>query len=487
MMYKLKLNLLVIILLAAGYCSALYSQNDITKYFVGIELNGVLCGYSEVIVNKNGKDNLTEIKQHTYMSFKALGHDITQKQEFNYLIDPESGNFIYHDSYMEQGPNKLSAVMTVTDNTLQIVTPSDENIQNVYIPENTILPNTIIFPHLAEDFGTGNAESMTYRIYNVRNGKVQDFNYKRLGFEDLELNNKNYKAIIVSENDPDTGLKTKYWIDKETGLRLKTESQNNYRMYLTDLSVTGRVKKGSWDDVFFINTNKYIEDIRGITSMSVYANLQVIPGPSIDDLNVNGQLFEGNIDENWINGVFRVNHNNYGGLNSPPIDYYRDVNDEIAKYMLSEEMIESDDPKIIKLAHDIIGDENNSWKAVSKLAEWIVVNIDGSIYGGGAMETLNRGDGACGSQSLLMAALCRAAGIPARVVWGCMYCHVEGGSFGHHGWNEVYMGEGGWIPVDVTSHEVDYVDSGHIRLGVLKTKITVINFKEMEILDYRTR
>ena len=70
---------------------------------------------------------------------------------------------------------------------------------------------------------------------------------------------------------------------------------------------------------------------------------------------------------------------------------------------------------------------------------------------------------------------------------GSLYTLVDGGSFGHHGWNEVYMGEAGWIPVDVTSHETDYVDSGHIRLGVLKTKVTVINFREMEILDYRTR
>ena len=49
---------------------------------------------------------------------------------------------------------------------------------------------------------------------------------------------------------------------------------------------------------------------------------------------------------------------------------------------------------------------------------------------------------------------------------------------------EVYMGKAGWIPIDVTIHETDYVDSGHIRLGILKTKVTVINFKEMTILDH---
>lgn len=114
-------------------------------------------------------------------------------------------------------------------------------------------------------------------------------------------------------------------------------------------------------------------------------------------------------------------------------------------------------------------------------------SIGGSILGGSALETLRRGDGSCGAQSMLMAALCRASGIPARVVWGCVYTTEYGGSFGHHGWNEVYAGKAGWIPVDVTLHESDYVDSGHIRLGILRTDATVINFREMKILDYTSR
>ena len=80
-----------------------------------------------------------------------------------------------------------------------------------------------------------------------------------------------------------------------------------------------------------------------------------------------------------------------------------------------------------------------------------------------------------------------ASGIPARVVWGCVYTPEFDGSFGHHGWNEVYVGEAGWIPIDVTMHESDYLDSGHIRLGVLLTNSTLINYREMKILDYASR
>jgi transglutaminase-like putative cysteine protease len=139
------------------------------------------------------------------------------------------------------------------------------------------------------------------------------------------------------------------------------------------------------------------------------------------------------------------------------------------------------------LSSKIVVGSSDLWEATCRLSNWVAENIDGSIHGGSALETFERGHGACGSQSLLLAALCRAAGIPARVVWGCLYTPEYGGSFGHHGWSEVYMGEAGWIPIDVTIHETDYVDSGHIRLGILKTKVTVINFKEMTILDYNSR
>jgi len=470
-------------------CSCwLSAQDRIDKYFIGIELKDVLCGYSEVYVTppQAAGTPYLSIDQKTYISFEALGQDISQKQVFTYRIDPAGGNFIYHDSYLEQGDTKMSASMTVVEDSL-FIRPEGQTATSVYLPDNTLLPNTMFFPHLQKDFGTGGLDSSSYQILNVRTGRVEDFVYQKLGDERIELNDTFYEAVIVEERDPGTGLLTTYWIDKDSGLRLKMESGNGLRMYLTDISVMERLSTGNVDDLIFVRTNERIADLRGISSMMVQADLDAFPVSGFDDLNLPGQSFEGTIDGNSLKGLFKVEHQNYKGKDALSFGQAHDFARELHRYLQPEELIQSEDPEIKELALRLTEGSKDYWEATCRLSSWVVDSIGGSITGGSALETLHRGDGACGSQSMLLAALCRASGIPARVVWGCVYTPEYGGSFGHHGWNEVYVGEAGWVPVDATMHESDYVDSGHIRLGVLKTQFTVINFREMKILNYALR
>ena len=464
-------------------------QSITQKLFMGIELNGVLCGYSEVLLRDYNEDenHHLRIDQKTYISFKALGRDISQKQVFTYKVDQRSGNFFYHDSYMEQGEQSMSASMKVMGDSILISDPHKEGNQKEFLPDDVILPNIVYYPYLRKDFGIDQKKSMTYTMFDVRSGKVRETEYINIGREKIILNGKEYEAVIASESNPQTGLVTKYWIDIDSGLRLKMESQNNIRIYLADMTVMNHLTRGNWDDNIFIKTNKQIDKIRGISSMEVKADLEAIPASSYQVLNVPGQTFSGKISGNMIEGVFEVQHERYKGDQSLPFGERNIFSEDVRIFLKPDELIESDAPELVSLSKKITEGSSDLWEAACRLSTWVADNIDGSIHGGSALETYKRGDGACGSQSMIMAALCRASGIPARVVWGCMYTPEYGGSFGHHGWNEVYMGEAGWIPIDVTIHEIDYVDSGHIRLGILTTSATVINFKEMTIQAYETR
>jgi len=457
------------------------------EIYLATELNNVVCGYSRIVLYDSiiNNKNVEVLKQNAFNSFYALGSEITQHQVFKYYIDPSTGNFIYHDSYHKQGDEIMRGAMYVEEDLIRITSPDTEDIIITDLPSDLIIPNTQFFPYLRKDFASGTLDSTSYPIFNVRTGKIEEIHYSKTGEEQVELAGKLYDAVILEQADPASGQNIRLWIDKKSGIRLKMEFPPHLNIYLADASIIGSIKTGNWDALFFTKTNVSIQDIRSISQMKVKAKLEPFPTATLTDLNVPGQTFAGKADENGIDGVFEVTHQRYDGRNAPDFPMNANKYEDIGSYLEAAERIESNDPVLIELARDICAESENLWVAANRISKWVATNIEGSILDGTSRETYDAGSGLCGAQSNLMTALCRAAGIPARTVWGCLYTTEYGGSFGHHAWNEVFMGEDGWIPLDITIHETDYVDCGHIRFGVLVTGQTTINSWDMEILDYR--
>jgi transglutaminase/protease-like cytokinesis protein 3 len=79
-----------------------------------------------------------------------------------------------------------------------------------------------------------------------------------------------------------------------------------------------------------------------------------------------------------------------------------------------------------------------------------------------AAEVARTRHGDCTEHALLLAALARACGIPARVAVGLVY--VEGsGVFGYHMWTEVFVSNT-WIPVDATLGRGG-IGAAHLKLA----------------------
>jgi transglutaminase-like putative cysteine protease len=58
--------------------------------------------------------------------------------------------------------------------------------------------------------------------------------------------------------------------------------------------------------------------------------------------------------------------------------------------------------------------------------------------------------------------MCRAEGVPARVVTGLVYVPLQGG-FGFHLWNEVYVNRR-WVAID-SAYDQTQVDATHLKLS----------------------
>lgn len=459
------------------------------KLYYGVEINGVLCGYAEFDIAPMEEDGreLILLKERMFVMLTALGMSFNTEVKLTYHIDPATGQFTYHDSDVKQGQIELGSAVYVEGDTVRSTSTTSDEEQAVALGHDVILENTLFFPHLISDFVDGGIDEKTYDIYEVREAEVQKTTYTKVGTEKLKLAGNNYNAVILDELNKKTGLKIKWWIDTETGRLLTVRPLSNREVYLAKPSIVKKIKNADIDDTILSRTNVAIADLTAISYMKVRAVVEPVGvWVTPEGLNIPGQKFEGTVEDNLIEGVFEIEHPRYDGAGAPPFPPDFSDDESLEEYLEPNEFIESNDPVLTEKARELADGAKDSWEAAVRLSEWVAENINYAIPGGGtARKTYDIRAGECGAHSILLAAFCRSVGIPARVIWGCMYTPNAGGSFGQHGWNEIYMGEAGWIPVDATATETDYVDSGHIRIGVMESSVISFNAHEMDILDYR--
>ena len=119
---------------------------------------------------------------------------------------------------------------------------------------------------------------------------------------------------------------------------------------------------------------------------------------------------------------------------------------ELGEFLEPNAYVQSDDPEIRRLSLDVIGGERDVYKAAKKLERWTAENMtfDLGIVFAPSSEIFKNRRGTCVGYATLLATLCRAAGIPSRVLLGLAYTH---GIFGGHAWTEILAGDR-WVPLD---------------------------------------
>ncbi len=472
-------RMIILLALLSWGCIGFGQQSE--TYYYAVEINGVLCGYSEsnkTFIEKNGKE-LLQVTDEIVVKLSVLGGDIDITIYNQYQIDPETGRFFFCEHKMSAGVD-IHTVTKIVGN-MAFFTSLGEEPKEIELSPEVILEIPIAFPHLMNDFIKGNEQEKSYQVFDDMKGEIVEKHYTRVGVEEIELAGTNYDVTVLEEVNKTTGTKVKLWLDNENSFPLKIYISGR-TIYLADRSVKKMIKTADLENLMFARVNKIIPDVQNISYMKVKANVESAgEWITTESLNGPGQKFTGTVTNNLIEGVFEIEQQKYNGSNAPAFPYNYTLSDSLKKYTDPENLIESNDQILIDKANEITDGSDDSWDAAKRLSKWVADNIKGAIPGGtSAINTYKTREGECGSHSRLLAAFCRAVGIPARLSIGCMYTTHYGGSFGQHAWTEVYMGDAGWIAVDATAFEIDYIDAGHIRLG----EKTSFNPVSMEILEY---
>jgi transglutaminase-like putative cysteine protease len=132
----------------------------------------------------------------------------------------------------------------------------------------------------------------------------------------------------------------------------------------------------------------------------------------------------------------------------------------VRQYLQPTALMEVDDPAIKEAAASIVKPGERMRDKARRLVSWVYGHIEKRpvISVPSALQTLIHREGDCNEHAVLLAALARASGIPARVEAGLVYVR---GRFYYHAWDVLYLGR--WVTADALMNQMP-ADVTHLRL-----------------------
>ncbi len=135
------------------------------------------------------------------------------------------------------------------------------------------------------------------------------------------------------------------------------------------------------------------------------------------------------------------------------------IPDDATAFTAPTAFVQSDHPRIAAQAHEIVASDDLPGAKAEKIVQWVYENIEKRpvLSLPDAISTLENRVGDCNEHAVLLAALARAVGIPAKIEAGLVYLE---GRFYYHAWNSLFVGA--WVTADALFGQMP-VDVTHIR------------------------
>ena len=318
----------------------------------------------------------------------------------------------------------------------------------------------------------------------LRPGRV----YERAVFDPMTMSNRT-ATVEVLDREPVSAAGREYdcyrmrvtymgvtmtaWLD-EQGRTVKEESPGGMVLVMEDRE---QALHGGWGEKLDMTEAAAIEVDAPFSSSGLRSLTLRLKDVELDGFELDGgrQSLQGNL--------VRIEHQEIGRKNSYTLPFDRDG---FEAWLAPSLLIQSDRAEFSRLVETVGGGENRALKLAFRLHDWAYKNIAKRPTMGmpSALDVLASGQGDCNEHAVLLAALCRAAGIPARVAAGLVYLR---GRFYYHAWNELYLNE--WIAVDATLGQFP-ADVTHVKFveGDMEEQVRVLNLinrLRIEVVDYQ--
>ena len=349
---------------------------------------------------------------------------------------------------IRSGRFSFSAQGTVDSGVLALRTESAGSNRSfkIRLPNKPYLAAGLLDALYATDLKPG--DFFSFDIFDPVTMGPQPVKVSVIGPEDVYVMGSVRSAMKIMLNFK--GANQFAWLDPEgdvlqekglLGMRLEKTSR---RQALTDI---GSGPIGDLTDVASVASNVVLDQPASLEKMTI-----TVSGIDLEQVNLDGgrQLRK----ENRVTIVKEDLDQLAPELDAKKMALLEQI------FLQPSPFIQSDHKKIRELVDSVLDDtRRHPLQRAKRLVEWVYNNIDKRpvLSLPDALSTLENREGDCNEHAVLMAAMARAAGIPARVETGLVYLN---GRFYYHAWNLLYLGK--WVTADAVYNQLP-ADVTHIR------------------------
>lgn len=455
--------------LSAGLESAESSQHD----WMAIYLKGKKVGFSETRISPLGKDRLIEEKM--VLALNLMGQPSVMRMTSRAVVDAIA--LKQFQLKIDSGVVAFRVSGKVEENRLYVEVGEGDSKREHMIPLAGPLTIGSSLPGFFKGRSLAIGDVFRFTIFDPSILSHKDMVIKVVDKTVMPLNGKECPVFRLETKV--WGQTLVFWLDEE-GILLKEEGFMGLTMIRSDgerapLNVDG---SGGPDfyDMAAIPVKKILQRPREIT----YLKLKVmgLEGTGFDRavLNDGRQRLRQNVLE-----IFQKRG---------PDKVFSEGSEEgmaedVKRLLLPGINIQSDDKTLMEKARQIAGDGKDSLLAARKLMAWVYNHVEKRpvLSVPNALEVLKTRVGDCNEHAVLLTALLRAVGIPARECVGIVYTDHR---FFYHAWTEGYFGH--WISMDATLNQMP-TDATHIKLvhgGLDKQAelMALMGKLQLDIVDY---
>lgn len=290
----------------------------------------------------------------------------------------------------------------------------------------------------------------TLRALDIAGKRARDWELTVLAPEQVEGEAGPVACTPIRQKEP-SGAETTFWLDQDGAfVRIVDDEGTVYRR--TTRQKAEEVPSRPHEYSVICGASPTLERIFSAAKVGVDLHVQGDPNRKLPELPASPwsrvKAVRGSDAQGWVLELELSAHDDPSAQAT-----FADV--DKAKFAADLEptnLMPVNDPKLVGLAKQIVGDAKTLREGARRLARWTHLNLEKEsplVAESTALEILAERKGDCSEHCVLFVALCRAAGIPARRCSGFV---CLGSLWGGHSFAEVWTGR--WIGADGTTGEV---------------------------------